>query len=137
MSIFPTIENDTTEEFEYNGTMLDFDFDANEFNLEYGNPKLLNGEDALKKWIEKALKTEKGRYTIYDSEEYGAQIEDLVTGNTYSSGFIKSELQREITEALYKNSYITNVDNFAFAQIDGMLTVSFKVNYTLEVTIDV
>ena len=139
MSLFPELSEEELKTFENNGTMLDFDFAANEFNVEFGEVKQLTGDEALKKWIEKALRTEKNRFKIYDNEEYGIVLEDLLIGNIYDAGFVQSEAKREIEEALLKNSLIDSVDNFSFSFVNDALTISFTVNKFIsqEVTLGV
>lgn len=128
MSLFPNLDEEELKTFENNVTMLDFDFSTNEFRLEFGEVKQLTGDEAIKKWIEKALKTEKNRYRIYDNEEYGIVLEDLVIGNTYEQGFAQSEIKREIEETLLKNTLIDSVDNFSFNFVNDALTINFTVN---------
>jgi hypothetical protein len=139
MSLFPELNEEELKTFENNGTMLDFDFATNEFNLQFGEVKQLIGDEALKKWIEKALRTEKNRFKIYDNEEYGIVLEDLLIGNVYDAGFVQSEAKREIEETLLKNNLIDNVDNFNFNFVNDTLTISFTVNKFIyqEVTLGV
>ena len=53
-----------------------FDFKAGEFVMKNGVPIEVNGQEALKLWIEKCLRTQLGRYKIYENKIYGANIED-------------------------------------------------------------
>ena len=67
-----------------------FDFNKGDFVVRDGKLVECDGMDALKVWIEKILKTEKGRYRIYDGTGYGCQLEDLIIGNTYTLEFTEA-----------------------------------------------
>ena len=64
--------------------------------------------EAIKVWIYKAIKTNRYQYEIY-SWDYGSEIESLI-GKGFEIGFIKSETQRYIEEALLINPYITKIN---------------------------
>ena len=68
---------------------FDFDFKNGEFRMKNGNPVVLTGIDALKLWIEKTIRTQLNRYSIYKNRQYGANIEDLVIGKTYGMGLCR------------------------------------------------
>lgn len=107
-----------------------FDFDTGDFNVRDGKLIECGGIEAVKVWIEKILRTEKGRFEIYDNTEYGARLEDLIVGNSYSVAFIESELKREIEDALLQNPQIRSVSNIQITRGINSLTVE------LEVTLD-
>ena len=81
----------------------------------------------MKVWIEKILRTEKGRFKIYNGTEYGAKLEDLIIGNSYSVAFIESELKREIEDALLQNPQIRSVTNMKITRDINSLTVEMEV----------
>ncbi|MCC8168822.1 MAG: DUF2634 domain-containing protein [Oscillospiraceae bacterium] len=105
-----------------------FDFKTGEFVMKNGSPAVLSGLDALKMWIEKCLRTQLGRYSIYNGTGYGANIEDLVIGNTYGIDFAESELQREIETALLKHDNINSLTDFSVTRSGDLLTVSFTLD---------
>lgn len=107
-----------------------FDFDTGDFVVRDGKLIECDGIEAVKVWIEKILRTEKGRFKIYDNTEYGARLEDLIVGNSYSVAFIESELKREIEDALLQNPQIRSVSNIQITRGINSLTVE------LEVTLD-
>ena len=104
-----------------------FDFDLGDFVVRDGKLIECDGLDAIKVWIEKILRTEKGRFKIYDETEYGARLEDLIVGNNYSLAFIESELKREIEEALLQNPQIGAVTNMKITREINSLTVELEV----------
>ena len=85
---------------------FDFDFGNGEFVMKDGNPIILSGINALKLWIQKCIRTQLYRYSIYKDKQYGANIEDLVMGKSYNFDFAESELRREIETALLRNEDI-------------------------------
>ena len=105
-----------------------FDFDKGDFVIRDGKLVECDGVEAIKVWIEKILRTEKGRFKIYDNTEYGCHLEDLIIGNSYTSEFIEAELKREIEEALLLNSQITSVTNFKISREKNSLTVEMEVH---------
>jgi hypothetical protein len=138
MSIFPTTDTtvDDSSTFTDNGTFLSFNYDDNEFNLVNGEPTLLTGDEAVKAWISKALKTEKDRFVIYDDIDYGVEVEDLIIGSALPTGTIKSEVKREIIATLTQHDSIESVTDFSFSTSSSLLTVSFTVNLSDDTTIE-
>ena len=104
-----------------------FDFDKGDFVVRDGKLIECDGIEAVKVWIEKILRTEKGRFKIYDNTEYGAKLEDLIIGNSYSVAFIESELKREIEDALLQNPQIRSVSNIQITRGINSLTVELEV----------
>ena len=104
-----------------------FDFETGDFIVRDGKLVECDGIEAIKVWIEKILRTEKGRFKIYDETEYGARLEDLIIGNSYSVAFIESELKREIEDALLQNPQISSVTNIQITRDINALTVEMEV----------
>ena len=104
-----------------------FDFGSGDFVVRDGKLVECDGIDAIKVWIEKILRTEKGRYAIYADTEYGCHLEDLIIGNSYTVEFIEAELKREIEDALKQNPQITSVTNFNITRNTNAITVTLEV----------
>ena len=104
-----------------------FDFTTGDFVVRDGKLIECDGISAIKVWIEKILRTEKGRFPIYDNTEYGCHLEDLIIGNSYTAEFIEAELKREIEDALKQNSQITSVTNFKITRNKNAITVTLEV----------
>ena len=104
-----------------------FDFTTGDFVVRDGKLIECDSIDAIKVWIEKILRTEKGRYKIYDNTEYGCHLEDLIIGNSYTAEFIEAELKREIEDALKQNPQITSVTNFNITRNTNAITVTLEV----------
>ena len=107
---------------------FDFDFGNGEFVMKDGNPIILSGINALKLWIQKCIRTQLYRYSIYKDEQYGANIEDLVMGKSYNFDFAESELRREIETALLRNEDIYSMSGFSAEKVGATLKISFTLN---------
>lgn len=106
---------------------FDFDFKAGEFRMKNGNPVVLTGIDALKLWIQKCIRTQLNRYSIYKGRQYGANIEDLVIGKSYNFDFAESELRREIETALLQNEDIQSMSSFSVKNTGSALDISLTL----------
>ena len=104
-----------------------FDFSQGDFVVQDGKLVECDGVDAIRVWIEKILRTEKGRVQIYDQTEYGCHLEDLIIGNSYTVEFIEAELKREIEDALLLNPQITSVTGFVITKTAHSVTVAMEV----------
>lgn len=83
-----------------------FDFNQGDFVMSGGGVAVLAGVNALRLWIDKTIRTQLGRYSIYQGKNYGANIEDLIIGKSYGFDFVESELKREIETALLRHEDI-------------------------------
>jgi len=128
--MFPTqevsLDNLTSSKNEIStvGKSFLFDFEAGEFVLVNGKLTEITGYEALKMWIKKILKTEKGKFDIYYGTSYGTTLLETVSSD-YPYPFIKSEIEREIKETLLTNTAIKSADNFEFTRDKRTLKVSF------------
>ena len=120
-----TIDNESNTSIGTKSYM--FDFENGDFVVRDGKMIECDSIDAIKVWIEKILRTEKGRYPIYDNTEYGCHLEDLIIGNSYTAEFIEAELKREIEDALKQNPRITSVTNFNITRNTNAITVTLEV----------
>jgi len=117
----------TNAETVMSGKSFLFDFTAGDFIIRDGKLVECKGIDAIKVWIEKILRTEKGRFRIYNDTDYGCRIEDLLVGSNYPVEFIEAELKREIEDALKQNPNILSVSNFSIERTASGITVSMEV----------
>ena len=81
MSIFPFISPEVLESSESSELPMfreyAYDFENNCLLLRDGNTYLVEGNEALRIWIFKALTTERFRYTAYDGA-FGSEIHTLI-----------------------------------------------------------
>ena len=128
MSIFPFITPTSSDSGDNTASLPMFreyayDYENNCLLLRDGNTYLVEGNEALRIWIFKALATERFRYTAYDAA-FGSEIETL-PGKSLNNEIANSELKRFITEAIMVNPYIVELSNFQFTQSLSGTTVSF------------
>lgn len=130
MSIFPFIDSTSiSTEISDELPMLKeyaYDFEKNELLLDAeGHTYLVEGNEALRIWIFKALITERFHYTAY-SFAFGSEIQDQIIGHSMNVEIVKLEIERFIIEALMVNPYIQRLDNFTFENTSTGLTVNFE-----------
>lgn len=75
-----------------------WNFERDEFDLKNGKMYIVEGNEAIKIWIYKILKTERFKYLIYD-HDYGNDLYDYV-GRTGTQAYIRSEIKRVVEEAI-------------------------------------
>ncbi len=128
MSIFPFLG---TEEFESKIVEMPvykevaWDFVRNKPLVQNKEFVFVEGNEAIKVWIFKSLKTNRFEYEIY-SWDFGSEIENLI-GSGYSKGFIESEANRFIKEALLINPYIISVHDVSTTFKGDLLTIYVNV----------
>lgn len=99
--------------------------------------KIVEGNEAIKIWIYKALQTPRYQYEIY-SWDYGSELLSLI-GKAYTKGLTQAEASRYIKEALLINPYILDV-NVVSTSFDGDVlsaNVRVKTIYDGEVIVNV
>ena len=133
MSIFPfmniediesNIENSIDELPMY--YEVGWDYFKDEPLIENNEFVIVEGNNAIKVWIYKAIKTVRYQYPIY-SWDYGCEISSLI-GQKYTKGLTKSEAERYIKEAILINPYITDVKIIDINFSEDILSVSIQVD---------
>jgi len=107
------------------GKELAFDFATGEFIMKDGAPKVVEGIEALKVWIEKTIRTARYRFPIY-TFSYGCELKDII-GLDIPSPVLESEVTRVIREALIYDVRIKDVRDFIFERGGDWLKVEFTV----------
>lgn len=98
---------------------------AGELEVVDGRMQLLSGQEALRIWAGKALRTAVARFAAY-STDYGSELDELI-GQPYSEAYIRAESQRMITEALLASPYIVEVGQASASMTgDGRLSVTVE-----------
>lgn len=83
-----------------------------------------DGLEALKQAIYKVLSTERFENVIYN-DSYGVEIKRFIGKDV---DFIKSDLQRTISEAISTDDRVISIDNFTIVNSDlESLSISFEV----------
>ena len=103
-----------------------WDFNKDEMIIVNGNPLILEGNEAIKVWIYKAIKTQRYVYDIY-SWDYGCEVNSLL-GKGMPKELVKSETARYIEEALIINPYISSISTINVEFEGDVLTANVVVN---------
>ena len=111
MSLFPFVSN--IDEVKIDNTFplykeVAWDFKRNIPIIEKRDFKIVEGNEAIKVWVYKALLTPRYQYSIY-TWNYGSELLSLI-GKAYTPQLTKSEAKRYIEEALKINHYILEVN---------------------------
>ncbi|ATO51039.1 DUF2634 domain-containing protein [Brevibacillus laterosporus] len=96
---------------------------------------MIDGETAIRQFIRKVIMTARFRFPIYDGE-YGCELIDLI-GQDLPMELLRSEIPRVITEALIYDDRIDDVYDFEIEREADKLFVSFYVDTTDGLTIEV
>lgn len=86
-----------------------------------GEPVVVEGKEALKVWIWRALRTPRFKYEIY-TWAYGSEFESLL-GQAYSDSVKTAEAPRYLRECLLINPYIKAVKDISVTFESAVLTV--------------
>lgn len=85
----------------------------------------IDGQDAMRQAIEKALLTERFVFDIY-SDSYGVEYTDLIGEHI---DLAKAEVERLITEAIIVDDRVLSIENFKIVEeTKTSLTVNFEVS---------
>lgn len=103
-----------------------WDFEKGEPVFRGGEPVVVEGAEAIKTWVWKALVTERARYEIY-SWDFGSEVESLI-GQPYTDELKRAEAVRYVREALEINPYITEVTAASVDFDNGVLTIDVTVD---------
>ncbi len=130
MSIFPFIDASGSSDTKDGDNLpmlreYAYDYETNELKLDAtGRTYLVEGNEALRIWIFKALTTARFRHTAY-SATFGQEYEDQLIGHSMDGDVVRLEMERFITEALMPNPYIKRLENFEFENTTWGLSVTF------------
>ena len=128
MSLFPFISN--TDEVKNDNSFplykeVAWDFEKDAPIIQNGDFKIIEGNNAIKVWVYKALLTPRYNYSIY-SWNYGSELMDLI-GKAYTPSLTKEEAKRYIKEALLINPYILEVTVLDTSFNNGVLSADIKI----------
>ncbi|CAL7892054.1 DUF2634 domain-containing protein [Fusobacterium necrophorum] len=102
------------------------DFESGQPLYENEDIVTLIGNEALKVWIFRALKTERNRYAIH-SEYYGSDLREHI-GTIYNESIKQVLMQEQIKDCLLVNPYLANVYNFSFEKQENDVKITFSVD---------
>ena len=128
MSLFPFVSNVDDVKADNSFPLykeVAWDFEKNVPVIENGDFKIVEGNNAIKVWVYKALLTPRYNYSIY-SWDYGSELLDLI-GKAYTPSLTKSEAKRYIEEALLINPYILEVTVMDTDFKNDLLSADIKI----------
>ncbi|MEH7521680.1 DUF2634 domain-containing protein [Bacillus sp. JJ1503] len=96
---------------------------------------LIDGEEALRQFVVKAIRTARFRFLIYDNQ-YGSELEELI-GADVSLELLQTEIPRVIREALIYDDRVADVVDFEIVRESDKLFVSFRVVTTTGDNVDI
>lgn len=130
MSIFPFLNKPATQSQQATKVIpkeYAWDIPGDEFTFRDGRFKVVEGIEAIKVWIYKALKTQRYKYMGY-SWNYGNELESLVgIGGQISNNAIQSEAKRYVEEALKVNSYIKSIQDVVVTVEGDRVGIEFTI----------
>ena len=125
MSIFPFLEAEQEENKAAHKPYKEYEIDLSTNKL---TGKVVQDKSALIIWIYKALKTSRYIHPIY-TWDYGQDLDELI-GKGYEEDYIKSEVERKISECLTINHNIIRCHNFIISIKNDTLQITFTVDTT-------
>lgn len=120
------INKTSTQEIKELGRCFLIDFEKNEFVIKDGGLVEVDKLTGIKQWVQCIARTYKDKYQVYKDTGFYCNIDDL--RGMKPSGFVLSELKREISEALVKHRYIKSISDFDTSYNKKELKISFTVN---------
>ena len=103
----------------------DFDKDCFLYDAQ-GKHVIVEGDEAIKIWIYKALSTERFRYLAY-SWQYGIELRPFI-GKVMGVQQRYSEIKRVIIECLMVNPYIKSIDSVEITHKGDSVSISIVIS---------
>ena len=132
MAIFPITEEVSIQEVVIveRGINFLYDFDMGNLVLKDGKFIELTGDAAVVFWIEKTLRTEHERATVYKNTGYGTKLEGL-RGTVLPKEIARNILETNIREALLVHERIESINNFTVTQENDKVFIYFEIKLNL------
>ncbi len=123
MSILPSVEVpnfETENRISLPSKTYSIDIDTGDIG------RKIDGLAAIKQAILKIINTSRFKYPIY-SYDYGCEVHDLI-GMDLTDGFLMSELERMIKEAVEYDDRVDKVHSFNITTNRDNIYISFRVD---------
>lgn len=123
---------ETTQDEQLTNIVIDrgidflFDFAKNDFVLKDGKLIQVVGDAAVTFWIEKTIRTEYQRATVYHNTNYGTELDRFI-GQQLPKEIAKLQLEDTFKSALLQHERINSINNFTFSQEREQVFISFEV----------
>lgn len=123
---------ETTEQEQLTNVILDrgtdflFDFSKKDFVLKDGKLIEVTGDAAVVFWIEKTIRTEYERATVYQNTNYGTELDRFI-GQQLPKEIARLQLEDSFKNSLLQHERINSITNFTFSQEREQVFISFEV----------
>jgi hypothetical protein len=117
------------------GKEIGWDFETNQPIVINGDIQIVEGVDALKIWVEKALRTERYKWPVY-KWTYGSDIERNLESGLIGAA-LHQAIKQSITDALVYHPHISQVMNFEFKSDGDLLAIAVEVKTILDDVLEV
>lgn len=116
----------TEDEKESLGAVYKYDFKKKRFELVNGRLVECTPLEACQQWIELLLRTKMGKYPIYESTQFGSQLDQWIgyKMRLNQQNATESQLKQSLTE----NKRILDVEKMEFKQEGHQLHIEIKVH---------
>lgn len=105
-----------------------FDFETGQHIMADGSPKETTELQAIKQWLYLMCATALDKYPVYKGESFGTSAENFIGYRTLPYGFVASEIQREIEEAIALNPAISFADDFSISRGSRGMEIAFTAH---------
>lgn len=125
--------NNSTVETEEIGCDFLFDYNTGQHLMENAVLVECNRVESIKQFIQNVLRTQANVYGVYVQDEtdvFGISIYEHLGSRTLPTGYLNSELKREVTENLLKHPLITSVTDWKGEVEKRTLHISFTTTLT-------
>lgn len=138
LSQLESILSETNSDIKPLGKTFLFDYKTGQHVLKDGKMVECTADEAVAQWIEKVLRTAVGKYGVYvidETADFGISIYNYIGDKKLHTGYIASELKREITEQMSNHRYIEAIEDFTVDQNGRTLDITFSVRLITGTTI--
>lgn len=129
MSLLPQNETEMLDEYLERVSNDATDRPSKTYSLDFNTGRIggfIDGKEALKQFIRKAIITERSKWRIY-TDDYGCELPSLI-GQDVTPGFLQSEIPRVVTEAIEYDERILSVDNISARRSGDAVFISADIN---------
>lgn len=140
---FAQVKNEIEKQSELSskiGRSFLFDYKKKQFVIMDGNVVEPSELEAIKQWLELLLRTALDKFIIYRGRAFGTTMENYIGIKSLPNGFIESELERELAEAIGLCGAIERINSISTTRARNAfkidLSVELKNKQLLEVSIN-
>lgn len=129
MSLLPKNNSEMLDEYLERVSNDDVEQPTKTYALDFETGRIrgfVDGIDAVKQFIRKAIITERSKWRIY-TDDYGCELYSLL-GQNVTDGFLRSEIPRMVREAIEYDDRIISVDNVTARREGDAVFIYAEVN---------